>query len=167
MADIARILGQLVVYALIILTIGYFSSHPLYVQFPSDKAQIKLSFAHGAARKEKCRRLTSKEIAKLPPNKRRPNTCARERVPVTIQLLLDDKIIYDDVLQPIGIARDGPSQVYTKFTVEPGPHVVTARLKDTLRQDGFDYEKTFKIDLAPLQNLAIDFKADKGGFIIQ
>lgn len=165
MPDIPRLFGQFLVYGLIAAGIGYLSNQPLYYQFPDDKAQIKLSFAHGAARKEPCRRLSSEEIAKLPPSQRRPNTCSRERLPVIIQLLLDGKIIYDDVLEPTGIARDGPSRIYSKFQVAPGRHVVVARLKDTHRGEGFDYEKTVSIDLTPLQNLAIDFKADQGGFL--
>ena len=47
--------------------------HPL----PTRRALIKLSLTHGA-RKEECRRRTPEELAKLPPNMRRPWS-ARER----------------------------------------------------------------------------------------
>lgn len=167
MIDPSRLAGQAIFYALFAALVGYFASHPLYVQFPADAAQIKLSFAHGAARKVACRRLTSQEIAKLPANERRPNTCSRERVSVHVQLLLDGDTIYDDVLEPTGFARDGPARVYKKFRVAGGRHRIVARLRDRTRKSGFDYEKRVMVDLKPQQNLAIDFKADIGGFIFE
>ncbi len=164
MIDLPRLLGQTLVYALIAAAIGYFASWPRYVQFPGDKAQIKLSFAHGADRKVACRKLTSKEIALLPPKQRRPNTCGRERTNIHVQLLFGNRMVYDAVLIPTGLSRDGPAQTYRKFRVDPGRHVISARLRDSGRAEGFDYEKTVTVDLAPLQSLAIDFKADGGGF---
>lgn len=156
--------GQGLIYAAMAALVGYFASWPVYQQFPEGKAQIKLSFAHGAARTKECRRLTSKEIAKLPANQRRPNTCERERVAVHVQLDLDGENIYDDLLEPTGLAGDGPARAYEKFAVEAGKHVVTVRLRDSRESNGFNYETRKEITLAPGQNLAIDFKADKGGF---
>ena len=159
--------GQAVFYALVAAATGYFASYPVYEQFPRDQAQIKLSFAHGAARVEDCRRLSYEEIAKLPPSRRRPSTCARERIPVRVQLQLDDRTVYDAVLEPTGLSRDGPARAYRKFAVPAGRHVIVARLRDSKRSQGFDYEKRVTVDLAPLQSLAIDFKADKGGFVFR
>lgn len=85
MPDLLRYAGQAVIYAAFAVLIGYFASHPVYRQIPDGQAQIKLSFSHGAARKVACRRLSSQEIAKLPPNERRPNTCARERADIRVQ----------------------------------------------------------------------------------
>lgn len=41
-----------------------------------------------------------------------------------------------------------------------------ARLRDTNRTDGFDYDASFDVDLAPAQNLALDFRRDIGGFVL-
>lgn len=167
MTDALRLFGQVVFYALFAALIGSFANRPLYQQFPADAAQIKLSFAHGAARKVACRRLTPEEIAKLPPRERRPNTCARERLPVHVQLVVDGVTIFEDSLAPTGFASDGPARVYRKFRVAQGRHLVVARLRDTERKEGFDYEKSAELSLKPRQNLAIDFKADMGGFIFE
>lgn len=164
MIEPTHLIGQAAVYALIAAVVGCFASWPPYEQFPNDKAQVKLSFAHGAARKVACRKLSSKEIARLPPKQRRPNTCSRERLPMRVQLLLDGRMVYDAVLQPTGLARDGPAQTYQKFAVSPGRHSIRARMRDSGRNEGFDYDKSVTVELAPLQNLAIDFKADSGGF---
>jgi hypothetical protein len=164
MPDLLRYAGQAVVYALFAGFIGYFGSHPVIRQIPEDHAQIKLSFTHGAARKVACRRLSSEEIAKLPPKERRPNTCARERADIRVQLMIDGEIVYDAVLEPIGLSGDGPAHAYRKFPVPAGEHTIEARLRDSPRIEGFDYETKMTVDLVPLQNLAIDFKADGGGF---
>lgn len=167
MRNIMRYIGQFVFFALIAVFIGYFSSQPVYHQFPEGSAQIKLSFAHGAARVIDCRKLTSKEIAKLPPNKRRPNNCTRERIPMHVQLSLDGKLVYEDQLIATGLSNDGPGRTYQKITVPAGEHVITVRLRDSKRTDGFDYEATRRITFSPFQNLAIDFKADTGGFLFR
>lgn len=167
MPDLLRYAGQAVAYALFAGLIGYFASAPAYRQVPDDRAQIKLSFTHGAARKVACRRLTSEEIAKLPPNERRPNTCARERADISVLLLVDGAVAYDAVLQPIGLSGDGPAHAYEKVLVPAGEHVIEAKLRDSPRTEGYDYQKAVTVRLAPLQNLAIDFKADAGGFIFR
>ncbi len=159
--------GQVIVYAAIAAFIGYFASRPIYHQFPEGHAQIKLSFAHGAARAKECRRLTSQEIAKLPPNERRPNTCERARIAMHVQLDLDGKIIYDARLEPTGLAGDGPARAYQKFAVMPGPHKLIARLRDSRDTNEFDYETHHEVVLEPGQNLAVDFKSDAGGFIFR
>jgi hypothetical protein len=168
MPNVARYLAQAGVYALPLLLVAYLSAAPVYRQIPDDAAQIKLSFRHGAQRVETCRRLTTKEIAALPANKRRPNDCARQRAPIVVQIILDGRSLYDAVLEPTGLSRDGPAETYEKFVVTAGRHRLVARLRDSKRSDGgFDYERVADVELAPFQNLAIDFKADQGGFIIR
>ena len=166
MAKPLRYLGQAAVYLLLALGIGYFSDRPAHTHFPPDMALIKLSFAHGA-QKEDCRRRTDEELANLPPNMRRPMVCARERLPVAVELLVDGKPLYQAVLPPSGIAGDGPSRTYQRFAVPPGRHELTARMRDTDRAEGFDYERTVVVELAPAQSLAIDFRSEMGGFIFR
>jgi hypothetical protein len=166
MAEPLRYLGQGAVYLLLALGIGYFSDSPAHTHFPPDRALIKLSFAHGA-RKEECRRRTEDELAKLSPNMRRPMACSRERLPVAVELLLDGAPLYQAVLPPTGLAGDGPSRVYQRFAVPPGRHELSARLRDSDRGEGFDYERTAAIELAPAQSLAIDFRPEMGGFVFR
>lgn len=167
MSKLLKYLGQMIVLVLVAVFIGYFSNQPVYHQFPNGMAQIKLAFAHGAARTIDCRKLTSKEIAKLPPNQRRPNNCTRERIPIHIQLVLDGELLYDDLLIATGLSNDGPGRAYEKIMVPAGPHSITVRLRDSKRESGFDYEATREVELKEFQNLAIDFKADTGGFLFR
>lgn len=160
-------LGQAIVYAALAVAIGIFATWPAYRQFPEGMAQVKLSFAHGAARRQECRRLTSQEIAKLPPSERRPNTCERERVPIHVQLQVDKRTVLDERLEPTGLAADGPARIYRKFAIPAGEHIIVARLRDSRGEGPFDYETRRPVTLSAGQNLAIDFKSDAGGFIFE
>ena len=160
-------IGQIVIYAVFGSLIGYFSSHPPYNNFPANQSLVKLSFAHGAKRKGGCRKRTREELLKLAPNMRTPMLCPRERLPVYVELTLDGKLIYQASLPPAGLSRDGPSRVYVRLPVPPGSHTLTARLRDTDRTSGFDYERTETRVLKPAQSLAIDFRADIGGFVFE
>lgn len=156
--------GQAVFFVAAAALTGYLSADPHYKQVPQNMAQVKLSFAHGARRTKECRRLSSQEIAALPPGERRPNTCERERQPVHVQLVIDEKVLYEADLHPAGLSKDGPARTYQKFMVPSGVHTIVARMRDSARSEGYDYVSEHKVELAPWQNLAIDFKADAGGF---
>jgi len=167
MPNILRYAGQAAFYAVVAAGLGYFSVSPAYHQIPDGMAQIKLSFRHGGVRVEDCRKLSYEELQKLPTSARKPNTCSRERVPIAVEILVDGKPIYTAVLQPTGLSRDGPSETYRKFLVPAGSHRIEARLRDSKRTEGFDYETVKDAELARFQNLAVDFKADQGGFLFR
>jgi hypothetical protein len=158
-------LGQAAAYALAAALLGYFSVAPAYQHFPSAMAQVKLSFAHGGKPKGECRKLSPEELKALPPNMRQPEICPRERLPVLVELSVDGDVILFESLPPTGLASDGPSRIYRKFTLEPGEHRIRARLRDSNRAEGFDYERDAMIKLSPQEILVIDFKADQGGFL--
>ncbi|MDH3691014.1 MAG: hypothetical protein OEU36_16320 [Gammaproteobacteria bacterium] len=166
MVKALQYIGQIIAYLCFAIVIGYFSSAPAYIHLAPNKALVKLSLSHAAQHQTECRRLTAEEIAELPPNMRRPLDCPRERLSMLVELLLDDELLFHQLVQPSGLARDGSSTVYERFPVEPGAHKIVIRLRDSPRSTGFDYELTENIELAPKQNLAIDFKVETGGFKI-
>lgn len=165
MAEALRWLGQGLVYALAAAGVGWFAQNPVWHNFPPDRARLVLALVHGGARVEACRRLSYEEIRSLPPSERRPSTCKRERRPVRVQLRLDGRVLYDEMLPPTGLSGDGPSRVYAKFDVPAGPHCLLARLEDRGREDAFAWEREVTVTLPPRGRLGIDFKADKGGFL--
>jgi hypothetical protein len=114
----------------------YFRAGPLHTQIPRIRPD-QMSFSHGGAKG--AAEFTPAEIAKLPPSERRPNTCARQRTRSHL-LLVDGRMIYDAVLQPTGLWGDGPARTYQKFAVPAGRHTVEARMRDSVREQGFDYE---------------------------
>lgn len=154
---------RLFVIGIFIVLIGLFVDTPGYTNFPEDRAMIRLSFAHGGARD--CRDRTAEELASLPPNMRARQICSRSRLPVLVELDLDGSPLYHGRLEPTGLQGDGPSRIYEGFAVPPGSYTLAARLRDSERQDGFDYVAEEQVTLEPRDNLVVDFKSDAGGFV--
>ncbi len=162
--SVGQMLGQVVAYAAFMAMLGYFATLPAYTYVDSGAAVVTLSFAHAGDKVSECRRLTPEEIAALPANMRRTTDCPRARVSLLVELQLDDKILYRAFLAPSGLASDGASSVFERFVVAPGRHRLSARLRDSRREEGFDHEMTEDIELVTGQHLVVDFRADTGGF---
>jgi len=158
--------AQTVTYIWFAAVIGYFASSPAYKFMPPDTAMIKLSLSHPGKRKEECRQRSAKELAELPPNMRTLVDCSRERWPVHVELDFDGSTIMAESATPKGLADDGPSVFYRTFRVPSGAHRVVVRLREQ-GESGFGFEKSQQIDLPPGRVLAIDFRTDKGGFIVK
>lgn len=159
-----RYLGQAALYALFVAGIGYFSTSPAHTQLAPNQAVLKLAITHGGQMKQPCRQRTAEELAKLAPNMREPMVCERERSPVELEIELDGARVYRALLRPTGIARDGMSSVYRRFTIPSGAHAVRARLKDHVDLPDFNYVKESRLTLTPGEVLVIDFHAGTGGF---
>jgi hypothetical protein len=165
MLEVFKYAGQAVVYAIIMAVLGYFSTLPAYEHFPSEKAMIKLTFAHGGTHLGNCVRKTREELMDLPPNMRKQVRCGRERVPITVELEIDGKTVYSKTPTPAGLRKDGPSQVYEAFPVTAVTHTLSMRMRDTKRTDGgWDYEKEADVELGPEQLFVIQFRPEAGGF---
>jgi hypothetical protein len=166
MISTLRLVGQAAAYLLFIAVIGYGTSAS-DTHFPPDKALIKLSFTHGASRPTDCRRRAAEELAKLAPNMRQVVECARGRLPVLAELVVDETMLLSESLSPTGLSQDGPSRVYRSFAVTPGHHHLAIRLRDTPRTSGFDYAREADVDLAAQQNFVIDLRPEGDGFIFR
>lgn len=162
-----RLAGQFVVIAALFAGVSVFADWPVYRQTPHGSAVVMLTFVHSAGRKAECRRLSAQEIAKLPPNMRRVEECARERRPLYVELDLDGRQVYRASLQPTGLSSDGPSKVYERFVLPVGAHEIAVRMRDSARAEGFDHEKASRVALTEDQLLVIDFRPESGGFVFR
>jgi hypothetical protein len=161
----ARMAAMIGVMAVLTVGVAALSDWPRYRQLDPQTAVIKLSFTHGSNRESECRRRTPEELAKLPPNMRKPLECPRRRGDVYVELDLDGATIYRAVLPPAGIWGDGPARVYQRFEVAAGSHALTVRMRDTPRRDGFDHVASGTVVLAADQNFVVDFGRD--GFVFR
>ncbi len=161
-----RIIGMLVFTVALSALAAVFDDWPRYSRIPDGMAVLKFSFTHGSDRSSLCKRRSREELQKLPPNKRVPLDCPRERPPVVTELEVNGEQLFFKSLPPSGIAKDGPSRLYERFLVPAGDHTITARMRDTPREEGFDYESTRRVTLVPGQNLSIDFRHETGGFVM-
>jgi hypothetical protein len=164
---LARYSGQAILYAVFLAIIGTFSSYPPYVRLSENSAEIKLSLSHAGAIIGECRALNEQERAQLPPNMRVTEICPRERSPVTLQLILDNKSLYQDVLHPSGLKRDGSSATYQKFVVPSGRHTLQVRMNDDQSKQGYTHTFEQQINLAPRQVMVVNYRPDSRGFTLQ
>ncbi len=79
--------------------------------------------------------------------------------------MLDGRVVARELLLPAGLHGDGASAVYRRCPVNAGRHRLVARLRDSDRTEGFDYEGAAEVELAPGQNFVVDFRSETGGFI--
>ena len=158
------ILGSLVSIA-IATGAALLSARPAITVLPDDTAVITLSISHAGARN--CRDRTDEEMAKLPANMRRREVCERRRLPLLLEMDIDGATVLAEVLPPGGIAGDAASNLHRRFSVPAGSHEIALRLRDSDRAEGFDHTARRIVDLAAAQNLAIDFRAEDGGFRIR
>ena len=167
MPKLRILLGQGVAFTLFALVLGYFSNSPSYTYHDPAMALIMVSFSHSSEHKEECRRNTPEEIAALAPNMRRPMDCPRERVPVYVEVIMDGKPLLNKSYNPTGLAKDGSASIYESIPVKPGQHQLITKLRDSNREDGFDYESNVSVNLNPKELFVIDFRKDLDGFYFQ
>ncbi len=167
MPEIRFIIGQTFAFTLFAIGLGYFSNSPSYTYHDPEMALIMVSFSHASKRKEECRRFTSEEIEALAPNMRRPMDCPRERLPLYVEIIMDGNTLLSKSYNPTGLSRDGAASIYESIPVKPGEHQVIAKLRDSHRQDGFDYESNISFSLSAKELFVIDFRRDLGGFYFQ
>ncbi len=162
-----RLVGQFVLIAALFAGVATLADWPVYRQIPLGSGIVMLTFVHGADRRAQCRRLTSEEIAKLPPNMRRVEDCPRRRRPIYVELDVDGRNLFRASLPPSGIAGDGPSRVYQRFVLPAGQYDIAVRMRDTPRAEGFDHSRTGRIALAADQMFVIDFRPESGEFVFR
>jgi hypothetical protein len=167
MIGVVRIAGGLLVILALFAGVAVLSDWPRYRQTPPGTGVVMLSLVHGADRSAECRRLTPEEIAKLPPNMRRPLECPRGRRPILVELDVGDQVRYRATLPPTGIAGDGPSREYRRFVLPAGEYELSVRMRDSPRAEGFDHQRSERVTLAPDQMLVVDFRPEAGGFVIR
>lgn len=165
MAKPAAIVGQIILYGAFAAFIGYFATEPKYHQIANDVALVKLSMSHLGGRE--CRKRTPEELAKMPPNMRAPLDCPRGRSDIKLLVELDGKPIFETVMHPTGLSRDGISTVYKRFELKAGTYQLAVKMNDNLINPGFNFVKEEQITLKPAQVMVIDFNPDKGGLFFQ
>ena len=161
-----RYLLQAINYTVFMALIWYFATDPAIRVLAEDESVITIAFAHAGDFREPCRRLTPEELAKLPPNMRKPEECPRERSPVTIEALLDGDAIFNKTFQPPGLFKDGGVDVYFSGRVPAGKHHFKIKMNDSVRKEGFNHVHEQDVSIEPAQIMLVDFDSEKG-FVIQ
>jgi hypothetical protein len=155
---------QVLTYAGFAFVVGYLSFWPQYEYASPERAAVKLSLSHATERVVPCTKLTPREVAELPPNMRRTQSCERQRLPLILELDVNGELAYQLAATPSGLWEDGPASVYERFELAPGTHSITVRIRDTARDSGWDYTHSEDVALEAGRYLTITFRAENGGF---
>lgn len=161
-----RYLLQAINYSVFMGMVWYFSTSPAVRLIGDDEAKITIAFAHAGQLREACRRLSQKELNKLPPNMRKLEDCPRERSPVAIEALLDGEPLYSAILQPPGLFGDGGVDVFHSSKISAGDHHLSLKMNDSVRVEGFNHGFEQQISVDPAQILLVGFDSRRG-FIIK
>ncbi|MBF0427898.1 MAG: hypothetical protein HQL94_03180 [Magnetococcales bacterium] len=153
---------QFIAYAMFFGVIFHLSDSPAYHYLYPDQAEIKLAFKHTSQREQECHTRSPEELAKLPPNMRRPQDCPRNRAPIAIELLLDDRLLATKSFIPPGLSHDMATFVYAKFALPAGRHKLTMRMRDRVHTDtAFDYVAETVREWIPGQAVVIGFSENQ------
>lgn len=166
MINVGRTLLQVLLLAAFAAVIGYFADSPEYRYADPGTAVIKLSLNHAARRVKPCVRLSPEEVAKLAPNMRRTESCERERLALIVELDIDGRTLVTARAEPSGVWGDGPASIYQKIALPPGQYRLSARLRDSDRVTGWDYEYSARLRLDAGRYRTVTFNAESGGFEI-
>lgn len=159
--------AQALCFALFMLVLGYFSTAPAYHHLAKSEALVRLSISHAGQLVGECRDRTDAELNKMSRNMRAAQDCPRARSPVTIEVDLDGKPLYREIIPASGLSHDGASTVYRRFATPAGEHRLTVRINDSAKVQGFNYQRSEVVQLQPAQVLVIDFNRQQGGVIIK
>lgn len=164
MREPLKMAARLVVLTLVFMGVAALSNRPTYHSLPDGAGVLTLSFGHGADRRAACRKATPEELAKLPPNMRRPDICPRDRPPIRVEFDIDGKRMFEADVPPSGIAGDGPSRVHRRFVLPAGSYDIAVRMRERPEGD-FPWHAERTIRIEPGANRVIDFRTNAGGFV--
>jgi len=167
MTSAAKWIVRLAAYGAFAALVGYLSAAPAYDYASADLATIKVSLSHATEHVKPCVSLTPEQIAALAPNMRHVEQCERQRLPLVVELAMDGVILARIEAPPSGLWGDGPASVYRRFEVQPGNHTLSARLRESHREEGWDYTHTEDVMLEPGRYFTISFHAATGGFVFR
>ncbi len=162
-----KIVLQIFNYSLFMGVVWYFSLYPAYHQLDENQAMITFTLGHVGKHVQECRRMTQEELLKLAPNMRKPMDCTRERSPITMELQMDGKVIYNKIAPPLGLFKDQGIDIYQNIKVPAGKHHLLVWINDDVKVKGPTYRLEQDISLKPEQHMIIEFNSSAGKFIIK
>lgn len=120
-----RVLGVALAVA-VTLAIAALSRLP-YAAAEGQAALIRFSWRTPGAQVNECRRLSAEELERLPVHMRREEVCERRILPYRLQVRLDGRTVYDELVRASGAREDRPLFVFRELPVAPGEYRLEVR----------------------------------------
>jgi hypothetical protein len=105
------------------LLLGGLSRVP-YDATGADHAAIRLSWRSTGELVQECRRPTPAELERLPIHMRREEICEGRLLPYRLRVMIDGRLVVDDLVKPSGMRGDRPLYVFREIPVKPGSYRV-------------------------------------------
>jgi len=159
----------LIIPALLVLLL---SVKPIYPFYNKDMSLIKFTFKHSSQHIEEQRELTKVDTENKLKHMRKTNSAfakirkegGRGRLPVYVEVELDNKNVLSKAYYPTGLKNDGPTFAYEEIAISPGVHDIRVRMRDSKEEGHFDYIYQDKIEFKAGKITVIDFDEEKGTF---
>lgn len=116
----------------------FLSERPTYSLYDKDVSLIKFTIKYPSKHESKGRELTEKETETKLKHMRKTNSpfaqirmeYERERLPVYVEVDLDNENVLSKTYYPTGLRKDGPTFAYEEIPVTPGQHEIKIRMRD-------------------------------------
>lgn len=161
-----RYLLQAAFYTVFMAVVWYFSTDPVYRPLAEGDAVVIVAFGHAGKIVAPCRERSPEELAALPPNMRIAQDCPRERSPIIVEVLLDDKIALKETFVAPGFSKDLGVEIFHRTNVPVGKHNVIARMNDDVNVEGYTHVVEQEIELTQGKILVVEYKPDKNTFVL-
>jgi len=106
------------------ISIAALSRLPYTAAADAEHALIRLSWRTPGAYVEECRRLSAEELERLPAHMRREEVCEGRVLPYRLHVLINGRVVYDELVRPSGAREDRPLYVYRDLPVRAGDYSV-------------------------------------------
>ena len=164
MPDARRLLGQALLYAVFFVPLVFITHLPMHRHLDEGMAVLKVAVRHAGQIIGECKPVEGAEYDKLPSNMKRPEICPRERSPLQVELILDDKTLYRATVPASGLHSDGVSSMYRRFNIPAGRHHLQLLMNDDVAIQGHPWRLDEVVELQPAQVMVASFKE---GFRLQ
>lgn len=156
-----------VIFSIIILSmlgILFLSDMPIYPFYNKGMSLIKFTFKYSGKHKTEQRELTERETKDILMHMRRTNSPfskirmvgKRERLPIYVELELDNRNILSKTYYPAGLRKDIPTFAYEEFPVPAGVHYIKVKMRDSKETNQFDYFIEKEVEVMPERTLVLD-----------
>jgi ferredoxin len=102
----------------------------------ADHAVLRLGWRLAGQARERCRDLTSAELAARPVHMRRSRECVTELLTYDLTAAVDGRMIARKRVRPAGLRGDRPLSVEEEFDIRPGTHAVSVTFSPAVGATG-------------------------------
>lgn len=148
------------VFVLGVTALTVFLSDGPYRGVKREHAQLVVSIKHAGLTAVSDSTVDQVDDSNVLPHMRRPRSSERVRVPVRLQVTIDDSVHIEQVFTPGGLFNDGLSIGISDTNVDSGRHRVKVLIDNTGTTGAWSHEWTDVLNFIPLQRKVLVFDED-------